>query len=410
MKGGFKMKKIFLGFLILSVLLLVSNFVSAQVKGKNYVQGVTKDEILIASPWAMTGSAAYFGAALLETEQLCFNEVNAKGGIYGRKLRIISEDDACTPVKGVAAIQKLLADKPFMIYGCACSGVALAGLETITKEGIPFFTVVSTAKLLIPHRRNVFRTSVLPDDGQGKVMTDYAIENLHLRKVAIIHDATEYGKGGADVIVARLAEYGLKPVAIEAYNAGDVDFTTQILRVKDTKPEAVMLYAYAKEGTIVVRQAKELGLNAQIITSASVTVPSFLEGAGDGAIGVLQTYPASYLIDAPEPLIVDFVNKMKTSFRLMPGRPSLIDLQGIGAVMVAVEGLRRAGKDLTWEKYITALEGMKDFKTGFMPPTTFSPTDHNGQKSTRFLVVLPGKKWSMVAEEVVAKEKVEKVQ
>jgi branched-chain amino acid transport system substrate-binding protein len=241
-------------------------------------------------------------------------------------------------------------------------------------------------------------------------MTDYAIENLRFRKVAIIHDATEYGKGGADVIVERLAEYGLKPIAIEAFNMGDVDFTTQILRLKDTKPEALMLYSYAKEGAIIVRQAKELGLSAQIITSASVTVPSFLEATGDAAIGVLQTYPASYLIDSQEPLVVDFVNKMKTNFRLAPGRPSLIDLQGIGAAMVVVEGLRRAGRDLTWEKYFSALESIKDFKTGFIPPTTFSPTDHNGHRSTRFLAVLPGKKWSILAEEVVAKDKVEKVQ
>jgi hypothetical protein len=78
--------------------------------------------------------------------------------------------------------------------------------------------------------------------------------------------------------------------------------------------------------------------------------------------------------------------------------------------MVVVEGLKRAGKDLTWEKYITALESMKNFECGFITPTTFSPTDRNGTKTGRFLIIQPGKKWAILPEELTIKENVQKLQ
>jgi branched-chain amino acid transport system substrate-binding protein len=340
-----------------------------------------------------------------------FKEVNAKGGIHGRKIKLLVEDDGCTPIKGVAAVQKLLADKPFMLFGPTCSGSALAALETVTKEGIPWFNAgVSTSKIFMPMRRNVFRMACIPDHLQAKVVVDYDIHNLKARKIAIIHDASEYGKGGKDGIVERMEEYGLKPVAVEALNTGDTDFTTQVLKVKETNPEVVHLYCYAKEAAILARQAKELGLTAQIIGSSTVPTPAFLETAGDAGVGVLCVYSFPYLIDSPTPVVVDFVNKLKANYRIVPGRPSFAAFEGYGSAVVAVEGLRRAGKDLTWEKYIKALETIKDFDPVLLQKVTFSPAQRNGQTSTRFLVILPGKKWQVLGEDVVAREKVEKVE
>jgi branched-chain amino acid transport system substrate-binding protein len=242
-------------------------------------------------------------------------------------------------------------------------------------------------------------------------VVDYDIYNLKARKIAIIHDTSEYGKGGKDGIVERLNEFGLKPIAIEAMNLGDTDMTTQILKLREAKPEVVHVYSYAKEAAILARQAKELGLNAQLILSGATTVPAFLETAGDGATGVLNFYHHPYLADSPHPLVVDLTNKLKASYRLPPGRPNYTDFTGYGFGMIVVEALQRAGKNVTWEKFISAMETIKNFNGGgYLLPTTFSSTDHNGQKSGRFLVVLPGKKWSVIADDVYPREKVEKVE
>jgi branched-chain amino acid transport system substrate-binding protein len=269
---------------------------------------------------------------------------------------------------------------------------------------------VSTAKVTTPMRKNVFRTGAIPDDLQAKAVVDYDIHNLKARNIAILHDTSEYGKGGADGIVERLAEYGLNPVARESYAMGDTDFTPQILKLREAKPEVVHLYAYPKEAAIIARQAKELGLGAQIIGSAAVSVPAFLESAGDAATGVLSVYPFPKLADSPAPEVVDFINRLKANYRVGAGRPAYVDLEGYGAGKVVVEALKRAGKDLTWEKVIRAYESIKNFDTGFIQPVTFSPTDHNGQRSTKLLVALPGKKWSVLAEDLVVRDKVEKIQ
>jgi branched-chain amino acid transport system substrate-binding protein len=397
--------------LIITLTFVLSSSVFAQVKDKDYVQGVTKDEILIGSTWAMTGTYALAGIGQYEATDLYFNEVNAKGGVLGRKIKSIAEDDGCTPMKGVGAIQKVLAEKPFMLYGPTCSGVGLAYLETIVKEGIPWVAAgLSTPKVFIPMRHNIFRTGGVPDNLQAMMSVDYDINYLKARKIAIIYDTTEYGKGGKDGIVDRLAEYGLKPVAVESYNNGDTDFTTQILKVREAKPEVVHLYSYVKEGIILVRQAKEFGLDAKIIISAAANNPAFLEAAGDAAVGVRIFHQTPYLIDSPEPLVADFVKRLKANYRVGAGRPSQAELQGIGGAVVVVEGLKRAGKDLTWEKYITALESMKNFECGFITPTTFSPTDHNGTKTGKFLIIQPGKKWAILPEELTIKENVQKLQ
>jgi branched-chain amino acid transport system substrate-binding protein len=359
----------------------------------------------------MTGPAAYFGLPCFEAAELYFNEVNAKGGVHGRKIRFLTEDDACQPIKGVASVNKLLAEKVFMIYGLGCSGVALAALDTILREGIPTFVLGSTGKLFARGvHRNIFRAVSIPDDLQAILIADYDVNNLHATRIAVIHDANEYGKGGADGIITRLGESQLKPVAVESYNTGDTDFTPQILKVREAKPEVVNLYGYAKEAAIIARQAKELGLNAQFIISASAAATAFFEGAGDAAIGYLCVYPANYLVDSPEPLVVEHIGKMKANYRLGAARPNYSDFQGIGAAMVITEGFRRAGKDLTWEKFINGMESIKDFKTGFLPSITFSSDDHNGQKSGKLLVVLPGKKLSVLNDELVLRKKVEKKQ
>ena len=155
---------------------------------KDHVQGVTKDEVLIGSFFALTGGMAYGGLGQSQGAELYFNEVNAKGGIYGRRIKLLLEDDACQPIKGVTAVNKLLTEKPFMLFGPTCSGVALAAIETIVKEGIPWFIYgVSTGKVTTSMRKNVFRASEIPDDLQAKAVVDYDIHNMKVRNIAIIY-------------------------------------------------------------------------------------------------------------------------------------------------------------------------------------------------------------------------------
>jgi branched-chain amino acid transport system substrate-binding protein len=167
------------------------------------------------------------------------------------------------------------------------------------------------------------------DDLQAKAIIDYSINELRARRIGIVSDTSEYGQGGSGGMIGRLAEYGLKPVAHEKISVGDTDFTTQILRLKDQNPEIVNTYIYPKELAILLRQAKELRLNTQFITSAAATSATVLEQAGDAAIGVLMVYPCPYLVDSSEPVITNFVRDLKANFHVPPGRPWYADMEGI---------------------------------------------------------------------------------
>lgn len=392
--------------MLLAILLSCTGLAFA--KGQNYVQGVTDDEILIGSLYSVTGPGAYQGLGATQAAELYIKKVNQAGGVHGRKIKFVNEDSGCQPVKGVGAVKKLLSMKPFMLFGPDCSGVALAVIKTIEKEGIPWLTpTASTWKIFIPTRKNVFRMGSFPDNVQAKAVVDFDINQLHARRIAIINDASEYGQGGAEGIIARLKEYGLEPVAKEEVNLGDMDFTTQILKVKEQNPEVVHLYCYAKEAAILVRQAKELGLNTQFILCTAITVPSFLETAADAALGALSVYPSPHLIDSPHPAIANLVKELKANYRIPPGRPSYQELLGYGGMQVVVEGLQRAGRDLTWEKFTKALESIKDFESDFVQPVSFSPDNHNGAQSGKLVVVLPNKKWQVLSADLVVMEKVE---
>jgi branched-chain amino acid transport system substrate-binding protein len=394
--------KIFSLFLFLFICLLFSN--PAFAVDKNYVQGVSDNEILIGMLFPLTGPAAFAGLGNSQGAELYINKVNAEGGIHGRKMKVMAEDTACQPVKGVASLQKLLSQRVFMVFGGCCSGVVLSLLETISLEGIPLLVPsASSPKITSPLKKSVFRCGPFPDHIQSKAVVDYDIHSLKARRIAIISDTSEYGQGGTEGITGRLAEYGLKPVAVEKMNTGDTDFSSQILRVKDKNPEVVHLYMYPKEAIILVRQAQRAGLNAKFIGSGALNNPAFFEAA---PVGTLVIHSSRYSIDSPEPHIVDMVKELKANYRISPNRPTNQEMLGTGGAMVLVEGLRRAGRDLTWQKYIDALESIRDFDTGFIEPVSFSPTQHHGTRTGRFLIVRPNQKWELLPDTIGVREKV----
>ena len=363
--------------------------------------GVKDSEIVVGQWAAMTGPVAHLGTSTRDGFQITINEVNAAGGVHGRKIRVIAYDDAGSPQEALAAVRRLVyQDQVFALVIGSTSGATLPVIPLINQAKVPFISGTSSnVRLLQPHSPYVFRH--YPNDTwQSYRLMDYIVEKGGSKRPAILYVSDDYGKGGYELVGKRLEEkYKLKLVAAEQYNKGDQDFSAQLLRIKQANPDSVQIWAFAPDAAIIVRQAKELGITVPLYGSASTATPLFPKGAGPVGVGFMANYPLPYL---PESTSVPAVARYREALQkvypsgLPAGRPSLYDFLGAGAAKVLVEGLQRAGRDVTREKLIAALETLKGFDTGLTLPVTFTKDTHEGSTEVRMLRVNDKAEWEVI--------------
>ena len=378
------------------VLLVAVLALSAPAAAQRGTPGVTDDSITIGILGSLTGPAAIWGSGNLVAGTMYFNKVNEAGGVHGRKIKWIVEDDGTSPPKGITAYKKLQNENIFAIFGPSTSAVVAALRPTMDASGVPtFISIPSTPRATDPFAKNVFRTGPLNDTLQGYLIADFVVTELKSKKIALMSQSDEYGQRGADSLMKRLKEkHGMALVAHEVFNVSDTDFTSQVLRARDARPDTVIIYSYIAPSSTIVRQAKQLGIEAKILGSNATSSRLYPQVVGESAAGVLNVITVADLPEANSPVIAKFREEFeRANPSLVPqGRPDLADLLGYGGAIAFVEGLKRAGRDLTREKFIAALETLRGFETGFTLPTTFTSTDHEGNKAARILEILPGGK------------------
>jgi branched-chain amino acid transport system substrate-binding protein len=363
--------------------------------------GVTDTEVTFGMWAAFTGPVAHLGTSTRDGFTVAVNEINAAGGIHGRKLKLVFYDDGGSPQEALAAVRRLInQDRVFGLVVGSTSGATLPVIPLINQAKIPFISGTSSnPRLLDPHSPYVFR-GYPNDKWQGSRLADYVADKGKSKRPAILYVTDDYGKGGYDVVLQRLKEkHGLTLVAAEQYNKGDQDFSAQLLRIKQANPDALVIWAFAPDAAIIVRQARELGITVQLYGAASAATPLFPKGAGPVGIGFLAEYPFPFLPESSSvPAVVKYREAVQKLYPngLPVGRPSEYDILGFGAAKIAIEGLRRAGRDVTREQFITALETIKEFETGVSFPVTFSKDNHEGTTQVKMLRLNEKIQWEVL--------------
>ena len=200
-----------------------------------------RSDISIATIGPMTGQYASFGAQMKAGAEQAVADINAAGGVNGKKLKLIVEDDACDPKQAVAAAGKLAAEKVALVAGHFCSGSSIPASKVYAEEGIVQISPASTNPKLTDERAgpNVFRVCGR-DDQQGQVAGAYMAENFKGKKIAILHDKTAYGKGLADETKKYMNKAGLKEAMYEAYTAGEKDYTALVSKMKQANIDVAL--------------------------------------------------------------------------------------------------------------------------------------------------------------------------
>lgn len=265
------------------------------------VDGVTDDTITLGAFGPITGPAAYIGLGARDGMNLATKEINAAGGVNGRKLRVIFEDDAHSPSRALAAVKKLVdQDKVFMVVSLAGSNSTVGTIEFVKQRQIPMYVSIASApQVTQPFSKHLFRGATTEAARYGEVYSEFLAEGLKAKRIGMISSHDEYTKNEADAVTRYLkAWFGLEPVKRVEFNIADKDFTPQLLELKQANPDVIFLGSHPAAGAIILRQARELGLTQPFFGGATLTdtaVPANAKAAAEGftAAWLLPLYMGS---------------------------------------------------------------------------------------------------------------------
>jgi branched-chain amino acid transport system substrate-binding protein len=242
----------------------------------------------VAGP--MTGSYASFGTQLKNGAEAAIADINAAGGVLGKKLKLEVGDDACDPKQARAVSEKLANAKVPFVAGHYCSGSSIPASEVYADNGVVQITPASTNPTFT--ERNLWNTFRVcgRDDQQGTVAGDYVAKTYKGKNVAILQDKSTYGKGLADEMKKALNKAGLKEKMYEAYTAGDKDFNSLVSKMKANKIDVVYIGGYHTEAGLILRQMRSQGLQSQMIGGDAIATNEFWSITGPAGEGMMFTF------------------------------------------------------------------------------------------------------------------------
>jgi len=352
--------------------------------------GVTDDTIVIGGMSALTGPVSNLTRPQLRGVETVFETVNEAGGIHGRKIEYIMEDDECLPSKGVGAVKKVIYEhEPFMIVGGGCSNAAIAQKPEIEAAGIPWLIVGSTADSLSEPPSPYIYTAYTAAWMEGYAQLQYAIDQ-GAKRIAVVWQNDAWGKARIDPMKEALASKGIEAVAIEELPVEPTDTTPAVLRVQAQNPDAVLLLLFPKAGIPWLRDAYKLGFEPLTVGPSPLSELDVI-AKGVGTEEALKNFVAlstvGYLTDAPE--VAEWRAEIEKRY---PDSPfTTWYMVGIAAGQFAVEVLERAGPNPTREKVLEIMSTMEMQPDTYAGPLKCTPDDHQCHKTLAAFALRDGK-------------------
>lgn len=299
--------------------------------------GSAHADIVIGLGTATSGAVAALGQQTVYGAQQAVKDINAKGGVLGQKLELKINDDACDPRQAVAVANRFATEKVIAVNGHLCSGSAIPASEVYNEEGIVMMTPTATNPTLTDRGYNTVFRACGRDDQQGIVSGHYLADKFKGKAIAVVDDKQSYGKGLADV-VAKTLEEAKVPVAYRgSVTAGEKDFSALITNLKQRNVEAVYYGGYHPELGLIVRQARELGLQAQFIAGDGLNNPEFWSITGPAGEGTLYTDSPSA---ANDPAARQLIASFKEAGLSDPGN---FAFYSYAVIQTIAQGLEKAG-------------------------------------------------------------------
>ena len=345
--------------------------------------GVTDKEVLIGQFAAVSGPAALLGTRMQVGMQAYFASVNAQGGVNGRQIKLVTRDDGYEPEKAAAAVKaRINDDKVFALAGSVGTPTGLAALPIVTEEKIPLVGMFTGAQALRePFNRNIFHVRASYFDETERIVQH--LTTLGIKKIAVFYQNDAYGKAGLEGVERALTRRQLKPAATATVERNSVDVAKALETILKAEPEAVVQVSAYKSCAALIKAARGKGYAGQFFNVSFVGSKALADELGDAGQGVVISQVVPFPYAPASPVVREYQAHMTAAGQK---EFDFSSMEGYLTAKVLVEGLRRAGRNLTRESLVNGLEGMRDVNFGGFT-VNYSPKDHQGSNYTDLTII-----------------------
>jgi branched-chain amino acid transport system substrate-binding protein len=358
-------------------------------------RGVTDTEIIIGQMSDLSGVTAVQGVNNTNAMRMAFDDVNARGGIHGRTIRFVVEDMEYIVPKAVQAMNKLLnRDNIFFALGNGGTPHNDAVMPTMFEKNVPnVFPLTCARSMYEPFNRLKFGQFASYYD-QMRAGVKYFVEQRGKKVVGVMYQDTDFGRDVQAGVVAQLKAMGLTLAAETAHRPTDTDFNAALARQKDANCDLICMGTIVKDTSIILQTARTMGWNVEFCGQFASYSTAVAEAPGQPAEGFYSMAPALYRYpDDPQPAVQAFTAQYRKAFGI---DVNYLGEAGYTAATFTIAVLEKAGRDLTLDSFIGAIESMKDWHDIFGGPAlTMSPTNHHAS-SQSFLSVVKDRRWKPV--------------
>ncbi len=397
--AGHTFRRVMTAALIVALVALSAAGCSAPTS-KASAPAAEKAPIKLGAVLSLTGTYAGLGVPERNAIEMEVARINAAGGIGGRSIEVVYEDDATDPAKAQAATTRLIEREGVLgIIGATGTGQTMGMRADIDRAGIPQVSMAGGNAVTAQFDKLVFQTP-----WPNRIVVPFTLDFMKkagITTIALLTDSGGYGKDGRQVVLDDVAKYGVTVVADETFNAGDTDMTTQLTKIKAKAPQAVWMWAAGKEGAIIVKNAKDLDPSGsmRIFGAPGNGRTEFIDGAGAAAEGF--TFAAGRIL-APDSygrgtkafkVATDFIGRYTQKYGKAP---DIFAGHAYDAISILADALKRAGSDADSAKLRDAIEATKGL-VGVGGTFDLSATDHNGLTAKDLVMYrIEGGVWKVV--------------
>ena len=361
--------------------------------------GVTDTEITIGMFAPLSGPLSAFGLDALQVAKAWYEETNKKGGIHGRTIRAIMEDDKCSAQDVVAIAKKFVTvDNVFLVNGGSCTGPTVASQEYFTREKVPLLMLNAGGDgAVFPPTRYVFGGFAGTQRQLGAVMVDFAVTHLKARKIALVVPDDDFGSANISTAAPAAKSRGVE-IFIERISPKITDATAPMLNVRAANPDVILTTVYPGPVVLLTQKYGEYGMKQPFVLAAQgAPVPSVYAknvGNDDYLKNVYYSLPINDLPSGPKQQ--KWLDLYKT-YHPERTTPSAFMAYGLPSAMLVTAALEKAGRDLTREKFIAAAESLNMENGVSAGPIGFAPNRRDGLRASAFVkfdgkteTVMPG--------------------
>ena len=319
--------------------------------------GANGGDILVGEYGSLTGAQATFGTSTHTAIILAIDEINAAGGVNGRKLKVLTEDDQSKQEEAANAVTKLISQNNVLaILGEVASSNSLAAAPISQSNKVPMITPSSTNPEVTKKGDYIFRTC-FTDDYQGENIARYAATQLHYKTAAILTDVkNDYSTGLTATIDRVFTSLGGKIIAKQSYSNGDSDFRSQLTAIRAANPQLIFVPGYYTDVGQIAIQARDLGMKQPLMGGDGWESPKLIEIGGKALEGCM--YTNHYFYGDPTPMVSNFVQKYKQRYGSIPDGMAAL---GYDATRVLADAIKRA-KKLDGPSLRDAIAATKNFQ------------------------------------------------